>query len=217
MCRNDPGRQMAGTAQAASRGSGCAALLVACLALWASACAPSGSLQAMANQPRYDPLAPSNFFPNGMSAQPVISDTVAYGQPMTDTLLYVGTVGGQPAATFPFPVTQEVMLRGQTRFNVFCSPCHGAVGDGQGIVAQRGFCCPASFHTDRLRSAPAGLFFDVITNGFGRMPAYATEIPVRDRWAIIAYVRALQLSQHAALDDVPPDQRNFSTAPTPAP
>jgi mono/diheme cytochrome c family protein len=152
-----------------------------------------------------------------MSAQPVISDTVTYGQPMTDTLLVQGTLDGQLAETFPFPVTREVMARGQSRFVIFCTPCHGALGDGKGIVAQRGLCCPASFHTDKLRSAPVGHFFDVITNGFGRMPSYAQEVPARDRWAIIAYVRALQLSQHATLGDIPPDQRNLLEAPTAVP
>jgi len=187
------------------------------LALFTTACSQNGSLQIMANQPRYDPLSPSNFFPNGMSAQPVISDTVAFRQAMTDTLLYNGTTKGARATTFPFPITREVMLRGQERYNIYCTPCHGVIGDGQGIIAQRGFCCPASFHTDTLRNAPVGHFFDVITNGFGRMPSYASQIAARDRWAIIAYVRALQLSQNATLDDVPPEERNQLGSATPAP
>ncbi len=192
-------------------------LLLVVLAFCASACSPSGTLQSMGEQPRYDPLSPSNFFPNGMSARPVLSDTVPFMQPMTDTLLYQGMVNGNLADTFPFTITAAVMQRGQERFNIYCAPCHGLVGDGQGLVAQRGFCCPASFHTDRLRAAPVGHFFDVITHGIGRMPAYGWEIPERDRWAIIAYVRALQLSQDASLNDVPAGQRNQLDEGTPAP
>lgn len=181
------------------------------------ACSPSGTLQMMGDQPRYDPYEPSNFFPDGMSARPVISDTVTFMQPMTNTLLHNGTVNGELATTFPFAITNAVMQRGRERYNIYCSPCHGIVGNGQGLVAQRGFCCPSSFHTEQLRDAPVGHFFDVITIGFGRMPSYGQDIPARDRWAIIAYVRALQLSQHATLDDVPPDQRNHLGNATPAP
>lgn len=180
-------------------------LLVAFLT---AACNSSGSLQIMGEQPRYDPYQASNFYANGMSARPVVSDTVTFMQPLTNTLLYQGTVNGALATTFPFAITDAVMERGQQRYNIYCAPCHGALGDGQGVVAQRGFCCPANFHTDTLRAAPVGHFFDVMTNGFGRMPSYGELIPARDRWAIIAYVRALQLSQHATLDDVPSDQKN---------
>jgi len=182
--------------------------LLGLLVLGVTACSASGTLQAMGDQPRFDPYEASSAFADGMSARPVISDTLTFMQPLSDTLLYQGTVNGAPATTFPFPITREAMQRGQERYNAFCSECHGVLGDGNGIVAQRGLCCPASFHTDRLRTAPVGHFFDVITNGFGRMFPYGYQIPARDRWAIIAYVRALQLSQNAELGDVPPAEQN---------
>ena len=115
--------------------------------------------------------------------------------------------GGKLVDTFPFPVTLAVLARGQQRFNIFCSPCHDRVGTGQGMIVRRGYRAPASFHMDRLRQAPAGYFFDVMTNGFGVMPDYAQQVHPEDRWAIVAYIRALQLSQHATLADVPEDQR----------
>lgn len=194
-----------------------AVLVALCFAWSLAACSSNGTLQIMGDQPRYDPYEASSAFSNGMSARPVISDTLTFMQPMSDTLLYQGLDDGQVAPTFPFPVTRAVLTRGQERYNIYCAPCHSAVGDGQGIVAQRGLCCPASFHTDALRNAPVGHFFDVITNGFGRMPAYGYQIPARDRWAIIAYVRALQLSQNATLGDVPSDQQNLLSGATPAP
>lgn len=191
-------------------------LWLALLALLAIACqGRSGSIQVMAEQPRYDTFEPSDFFADGMSERPAISGTIAYGEAMTDTLLYRGLLNGAPATTYPFPVTREVMVRGQEQFNVFCSPCHGVLGDGNGLVAQRGFCCPANFHTDRLRSAPEGHFFEVITEGMGRMPNYAYQVAPRDRWAIIAYIRVLQRSQNATINDVPPDRRNLLNNLTP--
>jgi mono/diheme cytochrome c family protein len=167
----------------------------------------SGCVQQMANQPRYKPLRESAFFADGSSARPLVADTVARGQLRTDQLLYAGAVDGQPATVFPFAVTADVLQRGEERFNIYCSPCHGRVGTGDGIVARRGFPKPPTFHDDRLRQAPPGYFFAVISNGFGRMPRYATQITPEDRWAIIAYVRALQLSQNATIDNVPQDQR----------
>ena len=122
-------------------------------------------------------------------------------------LLYTGKVNGTPANLFPMAVTNEVMARGQERFNVFCSPCHGPTGEGNGMVVQRGFRKPPSFHDDRLRNAAAGYFFDVMTHGFGAMQDYASQVPVTDRWAIAAYIRALQLSQRATIADVPADRR----------
>ena len=161
----------------------------------------------MHDQPRYEPLEASAFFPDGRSARPTLPDTVARGQLRTDTHLYTGKVAGKPAETFPFPVTREVLLRGRERFEIFCSPCHDRAGTGQGVVVQRGFRSPPSFHVERLRNAPVGHFFDVISNGFGTMQGYAAQVPVRDRWAIAAYVRALQFSQHAPLDRLPADLR----------
>ncbi len=176
-------------------------VLAACLVL------ASGCSQAMANQPKYKPYAASDFFANGQSARPLMPDTVSREDSQFDEQLYTGKVGDKPVDTFPFPVTREVLLRGQERYNIFCSVCHGRVGTGDGMAVQRGFKAPPSFHTDRLRTAPVGHFFDVITNGIGAMPSYADQVPASDRWAIIGYVRALQLSEHGTLDDVPPDKR----------
>ncbi len=158
-------------------------------------------------QPRYDPLEPSSFFADGRSARQPVAGTVARGQLRTNQALYFGRQGDQPVSIIPVPVTRDLLARGQDRFNIFCTPCHGRLGDGEGMVVQRGFRHPPSYHIDRLRTAPPGHFFDVITNGFGAMPAYGYRVPVNDRWAIIAYIRALQLSQNARPSDVPPDQQ----------
>jgi mono/diheme cytochrome c family protein len=162
----------------------------------------------MAEQPRYDPLEPSTFFADGQSARPPVAGTVAREEPLqNDTPLYTGKVGEKFADAFPFPATLAVLKRGQERFDIFCSPCHSRLGDGDGMIVRRGYTRPPSFHGDRLREAPAGYFFTVITNGFGAMPSYAAQIPPQDRWAIIAYIRALQLSQHATLAEVPPEEQ----------
>lgn len=163
--------------------------------------------QQMGSQPRYDPLEPSAFFADGLSARQPVPDTVARGQLRDDTLLYTGQENGQPAERFPFPVTHDVLVRGRDRFEVFCAPCHGRTGYGDGMIVQRGFIPPPSFHTDQLRQAPVGHLFEVATNGLGAMPSYAQQVPVRDRWAIVAYVKALQLSQHADVSQLPPDLR----------
>ena len=163
--------------------------------------------QEMADQPRYEPLVRSTFFEDGRAARPLVEGTVARGELRGDELLYAGKEGGKPADLFPFPVTLAVLTRGQQRYNIFCSPCHDRVGTGQGMIVRRGYRAPASFHMDRLRQAPAGYFFDVISNGFGVMPDYAQQVHPEDRWAIVAYIRALQLSQHATLADVPEGQR----------
>lgn len=161
----------------------------------------------MANQPKYDPFEPSDFFADGMSARPRIPGTVARGELALDGFISTGKINGQDGDGFPFPITAEVMNRGEERFNIFCSECHGKLGDGNGMVPARGYRRPQSYHTDTLRVAKTGHFFDVMTNGFGAMPSYAAQVPVTDRWAIIAYIRALQLSQNATIDDVPPDLR----------
>jgi len=166
-----------------------------------------GCEQQMADQPRYDPLEASDFFADGRASRPRIPGTVAQGQPNEADMLYSGKVDGKAALSLPFPVTYAVLARGRERYNIFCAPCHDRVGNGQGMIVRRGFKRPASFHSDRLRLAPVGYFFDVITNGFGVMSSYASQVPPRDRWSIVAYVRALQLSQHAALEDVPPSER----------
>ena len=177
-------------------------LAIAAFALTAAAC------QRMAQEPRYRPFQPSDFFPNGASARPLPNDTVARGHAGEDTLMLTGKdASGQDSTELPFPATRAVLERGRQRFEIYCVECHGYSGDGDGMVVQRGFLPPPSYNSDRLRQAPVGHFFDVITNGFGAMPSYASQIPVSDRWAIVAYIRALQLSQHATIDDVAPDAR----------
>jgi len=161
----------------------------------------------MHDAPRYEPLEASTFFLDGASSRQPVANTVARGQLNEDRHLYEGIVDGRPAEIFPMPITADVMDRGQERFNVFCSPCHGRSGVGNGMIVQRGFRQPPSFHEDRLRNAPVGYFFDVMTHGFGAMQDYAAQVPVADRWAIAAYIRALQLSQNAPLDDVPANRR----------
>jgi len=161
-----------------------------------------GCRQDMFNQPKVRPLQASTFFADGRASRPLPEDTVARGELRADELLYSGRIGGVVADAFPFPVTAELLDRGQERFEIFCSPCHGRLGDGNGMIVQRGFKPPPSFHSDRLRQAPAGHFFDVMTNGFGVMYDYRSRIPAEDRWAIAAYIRALQLSQHASADDL---------------
>jgi mono/diheme cytochrome c family protein len=164
--------------------------------------------QDMHDAPRYEPLEASAFFANGGASRLPVPNTVARGLLREDELLNTGKVGGQLADVFPMAVTADVMARGQERFNVFCSPCHGRTGEGNGMIVQRGFRQPPSYHELRLREAPAGYFFDVMTNGFGAMQDYAAQVPVADRWAIAAYIRALQLSHAATVDDVPADRRS---------
>ena len=160
-------------------------------------------------QPRYNPYDATDFFGDGQSARLPVAGTFPRGD-LTfgpQELLYTGKMNGQPSEAFPFPLTQEIVERGRERFDIFCSPCHGLGGDGDGMIVQRGFRRPPSFHEDRLRAAPAGHYFDVITNGFGAMYPYGYRVAPRDRWAIIAYVRALQLSRNAAIDDLPEGDR----------
>jgi mono/diheme cytochrome c family protein len=161
----------------------------------------------MQDQPRYKPLAATDFFGDGRSARPLVADTVARGQLRIDDALYTGKIGDTDVDTFPFPITRADLQRGQERFNIYCSPCHSRVGDGNGIVVRRGFRQAANYHSDKLLKAPVGHFFDVITNGFGAMPSYASRVPPEDRWRIAAYIRVLQLSQNATIDDVPPSER----------
>ena len=169
--------------------------------------AAAGCRQDMHDQPKYEPFEASTFFPDGRASRPLVPGTVARGQLREDTHLYEGKVGGKPAETFPFPIDLKTLERGQQRYNIYCSPCHDRVGNGDGMVVRRGFRRPPSYHIERLRQAPPGYLYDVIANGFGAMQDYAAQIPVRDRWAIVAYVRALQLSQNAALNDVPVTER----------
>jgi mono/diheme cytochrome c family protein len=163
----------------------------------------SGCRQDMHDQPKYRGLRPSVLFADGASARPRIEGTVARGTLQEDEAFFTGKVGNVAVKELPLAVDEQVLDRGQERFNIFCSPCHGQTGAGNGMVVQRGYRQPPSFETDRLRQADAGHLFDVITNGFGVMPDYRVQIAPRDRWAIVAYIRALQLSQHAAASDIP--------------
>jgi mono/diheme cytochrome c family protein len=161
----------------------------------------------MAVQPRYDPLEPSDLFADHMSARPRLPGTVARGEVAVVGFLATGKINGVDGDGFPFPVTSAVMNRGQERFNIYCSPCHGRLGDGNGMIPSRGFRRPPSYHTEALRAAKTGHFFDVMTNGFGAMPSYAPQVPVNDRWAIIAYIRALQLARNATINELTPEER----------
>jgi mono/diheme cytochrome c family protein len=168
----------------------------------------AGCRQDMHDQPKYVPLRESTFFTDARSARPLLPGTVARGHLHDDELLYDGKVNGKDATMFPFPVDAAVMQRGRERFDIYCSPCHGRTGQGDGMVVRRGYRRPPSLHDDRLRDAAVGHFFDVMTNGFGAMPDYAAQIKAEDRWAIVAYVRALQLSGHARVADVPVSERD---------
>jgi mono/diheme cytochrome c family protein len=210
------------------------AMLLAVCVFAATACR-----RDMQDQPKMKPFRSSTFFSDGLSARQPVEGTVPRGYLRTDTALFTGRKnknlsnisagasatpsGPQPSAnapsgqgaypddveTFPFPITEDTVRRGQERFNIFCSVCHGKTGHGDGMIVRRGFRRAASFHDDRLRAAPVGHFFDAITNGWGAMPSYAAQIPVQDRWAIIAYIRALQFSQNL--------NSNPSVTPSPSP
>jgi mono/diheme cytochrome c family protein len=173
----------------------------------------AGCRQDMHNQPKFKPLRQSTFYADQRSSRPIIEGTIARGQLKEDRYYYTGMNGTAAGEEFPFPVTKEVVERGHERFNIYCTPCHSKLGDGNGMIVQRGLKRPPSFHDPRLVKAPVGHFFDVMTNGFGAMPDYASQIPVRDRWAIIAYIRALQLSQNATTADVPAGVQVSDTKP----
>src|SRR5216684_8926986 len=158
--------------------------------------------QDMANQPRQNPLSPSDFFADGRSERPVIENTVVRGSVQDDSLFVP-----KDSNAFPLPVSAELLERGEQRYRIFCTPCHGIQGDGLGMVAMRGMKHPPSYHQDRLRQAPNGYLYDVVTNGFGAMYGYSAQIPPRDRWAIVAYLRALQLSRNAPVSELPAELR----------
>jgi mono/diheme cytochrome c family protein len=202
--------------------------------LIASTLLVGGCMQDMASQPAYRPLRESTFFRDGRSARPQVDGTIARGQLRDDPHRFEGKQpkgaaapkvaalvgaealqpaipvlpGAQPfAETFPMPVSLKLLERGRERFNIYCAVCHDRTGSGNGMIVQRGYAKPPSYHTDRLRNAPVGYFFDVITRGYGAMPDYASQVPPDDRWAIIAYIRALQRAQNATIDDVPEAER----------
>ncbi len=211
--------------------------LVLAFCLPISAFCITGCRQDMHDQPRYEPLDKSAFFADGRASRPLPEGTVARNQLREDAPFFTGKTasGGEAAVstladqgvaatpsqnasvtaqyqgfvnTFPFPIDAQALDRGQERFNVYCSVCHGRTGDGLGMIVRRGYRRPPSYHDDRLRQAPVGYFFDVITNGFGAMPDYSAQVPPEDRWKIIAYIRALQQSRQGTVDDVPPGNRD---------
>ena len=167
----------------------------------------------MQDQPKYKDLRGSAFFEDHRSARPLPEDTVARGFLAADARFATGKENGQPIATLPVPLTRELLARGRERYGIYCTPCHGMTGDGLGIVVQRGLRRPNSFAIDRLREAPVGYFYDVMTRGFGAMMDYSAQIPPEDRWAIAAYVRALQLSQRTTIADVPESERGALASP----
>ncbi len=175
--------------------------LVVTLLLLSSACR-----QDMHDGAYVEPLEGSEFFTDGRGMRPKVPGTIARGGLQEDDHFFRGVVDGKPALEFPMPVTSELVARGASRFVIHCAPCHGAAGTGDGMVVKRGFTAPPSYHIDRLREAPVGYYFDVISNGFGAMYDFSERIEPADRWAIVSYVRALQLSQDARTGDVPADQ-----------
>jgi mono/diheme cytochrome c family protein len=170
----------------------------------------------MHDQPRYKPLASAEFFSDHRSARPQVDGTVARGHLRIDEARFTGKIGGEDIDQFPIPITKADIEWGQSRFNIYCTPCHGRLGDGNGMVVLRGYRQAATYYSDKLMKAPVGHFFDVITNGFGAMPSYASRLDPDDRWRVIAYIRALQLSESAKLTDVPADKRqNLPEEPAP--
>lgn len=180
----------------------------------------AGCRSEMYEQPRYEPLEPSSFFEDGSSSRPMVAGTVpredARGAPPAgadEDVFYTGWRKGKPAEEVPFPVDRALLERGRERYNIYCIPCHAESGNGRGIIVRRGFNPPPPYYSEELRQQPIGHFFDVMTRGYGTMYSYATRIPPRDRWAIAAYIRVLQLSQHAEVAQLPEeDRRQLSAA-----
>jgi len=195
---------MSSPARASRRSPGWPIAVCACATLLLAGCR-----RDMQVQPRYNPYDASTFFADGRSERQPVPGTVARSDIVEgpEEMVETGELGGREIDAFPFPITRAILDRGRERFNIFCTPCHGLAGDGDGMIVQRGFQRPPSYHIERLRNAPVGHFFSVITNGFGAMYPYGYRISPRDRWAIIAYIRALQLSRQATIEDVPEAER----------
>ena len=168
-----------------------------------SVLALAGCRQDMHNQPKFYPQRGTTFYADGRSVRPQIENTVARGQLHEDTYFYTGMQDGKEGNAMPFPVTLDVLARGQERYNVYCTPCHSRVGNGAGMIVSRGYAKAGNFHTARLEAAPLGHFFNVMTNGYGAMPDYSAQLTPSERWSVVAYIKALQLSQNATQDDVP--------------
>jgi Cytochrome C oxidase, cbb3-type, subunit III len=181
--------------QIARRGAVATAAVISMFAL--------GCRQDMQDEPKFFPQRGTSFYADGRSVRPQVENTVARNQLHEDSYFYTGLTNGKEGEGMPFPVTMQVLERGQERYNVYCTPCHSRVGNGIGVIVERGYSKAGSFHSARLESAPLGHFFHVITNGYGAMPDYAAQVVPADRWAIVAYIKALQLSQKATQADVP--------------
>lgn len=178
-------------------------VVVMAVALTSGACR-----QDMHDSAKYEPLEESSFFDNGMASRPLVEGTIAREMPPEMTPFYTGrTMNDEFLTELPMELDRELLDRGRSRFDAFCSPCHGQTGDGMGMIVQRGFKQPTSFHDQRLRESPVGYYFDVMSNGFGQMSSYASQVPVRDRWAIAAYISALQLSQNIPVDRLSADEQ----------
>ena len=185
-------------------------------ALCSVALAGSACRQDMYNQPKYKPLAENEFFADRTSARPLPPHTIPRGHLDEDTVFFAGkNDDGTLAASLPLPITRDLVKRGQERYDIYCAVCHGYTGDGDGMIVQRGFPPPPSYHIDRLRNAPPGYLFSVITDGYGIMYSYATRVEPADRWAIVAYIRALQRSRNGRLEDVPVEHRSALEIPKP--
>jgi cytochrome c len=167
----------------------------------------TGCHEDMYQQKRYNPLSPNPFFADGRSSRPRIEGTVVHGDHSEDGVMSTGKIDGKPVDVFPFPVTAKVLQRGEERFNIYCSPCHGRTGDGRGMIVQRGFPQPPSYFADSVRAKPVGHYVDVINNGFGRMYSYRDRVEPRDRWAIAAYIRALQASRSVNITELTNSER----------
>ena len=167
----------------------------------------AGCRQDMQDEPKFIPQRGTDFYADGRSARPQMENTVARGQLHEDSYFYTGLQDGKEGNTMPFPVTLQVLERGQERYNVYCTPCHSRVGNGEGMIVERGYRPAGDFHTPRLIAAPLGHFFNVMTNGYGAMPEYAAQVAPADRWAIVTYIKALQLSQNAKPADAAPDAK----------
>jgi cytochrome c553 len=178
-----------------------------CIALGIILLSLCGCRPDMFNQPRNNPLSSSDFFENGAGSRPLVPGTIPRGHLDEDRVYFTGKIGTNLVTEFPMPVTRAMLERGRERYDIFCSVCHGLSGEGDGMIVQRGFPRPPSYNIDRLRQAPVGHFYDVMTRGYGVMYSYASRVEPADRWAIAAYIRALQLSHNARLTDVPNDQR----------
>ncbi len=176
---------------------------IAALCALAGAGLLAGCRQDMHDQPKFFPQRGTSFYADGRSVRPQVENTVARGQLHEDTYFYTGMVNNQEGDALPFPATMQVLAKGQERYNVYCTPCHSRVGNGAGMIVQRGYAPPASFHSPYLKSRPLGHYFNVMTNGYGAMPDYSAQLTPADRWAVAAYIRALQLSQGATAADVP--------------